>query len=238
MSDNTTFRDWQHASRLYVSSDFKHAPKTKFLYHVTFHLSSRAKGMVPGVDQHINEVGMLVRSADLPRYTAKVSTLNMYNRKKNVQTNIEYNPVTIIMHDDNYGITSQLLEGYYKYYYADGKYRPDSGAYGNSRGGDNVYKGASYNSYQFGMDNEIAVVPYFEKIEIAQMARKYFNRYTLIRPILTDWSHDTVDNSMGDGIMENKITVGYDGVFYDQGRVSTDNPTGFGQASHYDTWRG
>lgn len=233
-----TFRDWQHASRLYVNENFKHAPKTKFLYHVTFYLSERARQMVPGATQHLHEIGMLVKSADLPRYTANTTVLNKYNRKKVVQSNIEYNPVTVILYDDNYGATRQLLEGYYKYYFIDGVHEPDSGAFGNSSSGDTVYKGASYNGYKFGMDNNIDVNPYFEKIEIAQLARGEYYRYTLVRPLLTDWSHDTVESSSNGDTMENKITVAYEAVYYDQGQISGEEPGGFSRSSHYDRYCG
>ena len=91
--------DWQHASRLYVNNNFKFAPKTKFLYHVTFVISDSLAGgaaeFLPELPNYTNEIGMLVKSADLPSFSANVETKNKYNRKKNVQTNIEYNPITI-----------------------------------------------------------------------------------------------------------------------------------------------
>ena len=55
-----------------------------------------AASILPDLKQkHELEIGMLVKSADLPRFSADVETKNKYNRKKNVQTAIKYNPVTI-----------------------------------------------------------------------------------------------------------------------------------------------
>ena len=104
-----TLRNWQHASRLYINNSLEYAPKTKFLYHVTFHLNPDARAIAWGTYSNLIEIGMLVKNADLPKYTAKTQIMNMYNRKKNIQTAIEYQPVTITLHDDNVGATRSLL---------------------------------------------------------------------------------------------------------------------------------
>jgi hypothetical protein len=228
--------DWQHADRLYVNDNFKHAPKSKFLYHVTFFLTAEAQSVIPELNQYTGTIGILVKSADLPGFSANVETKNKYNRKKNVQTNIEYNPVTIDFHDDNFGATTALLEAYFKYYYADGKNSFQTEAYGNRRSGDTLYKGEASNSFRFGLDNDIPAVPFFDRIEIAQMARRKYTKYTLVNPILSEWQHDSVDNTDGMTTMQNSITVQYDTVFYDRGEVDTNNgePAGFGKADNYD----
>lgn len=230
--------DWQHSSRLYITDNQKHAPKLKFLYHVTFYLTSGAKSVIPQVDSHTHEIGMLVKSCDLPKYSSNVETKKKYNRTKHIQTSLTYNPINITFHDDNFGATTALLEAYYKYYYADGYHGLSSGAYGNRFTGDTTYAGEGSNTYKFGLDNNTPSVPFFDRIEIAVMARKSYTRYTLVNPIVSDWQHDSVDNSDGSGTMQNSITVNYDSVIYDRGRVEAGengDPTGFGRADHYDT---
>ena len=229
--------DWQHASRLYVADNQKHSPKVKFLYHVTFYLTEQAKSVIPELANYTHELGMLVKSADLPKFSSAVQTMNKYNRKKNVQTKLEYDPVNISFFDDSFGVTTALLEAYYKYYFADGSHSLNSGAYGNRRTGDTTYDGAGTNSYRFGMDNNIPSVPFLDRIEIAQLSRKSYTKYTLVNPIISDWQHDTLDNSDSAGVMENAITVNYDTVFYDRGDVeagANGNPSGFGRTDHYD----
>lgn len=229
--------DWQHADRLYINSNQKHAPKVKFLYHVTFYLTNEAQSVIPEVAQYSNVIGMLVKSADLPKFTAEVETKNKYNRKKHFQTRINYQPINITFHDDNFGATTALLEAYFKYYFADGLNSLNSGAYGNRRTGDTTYDGPGTNSIKFGLDNNTPSVPFFDRIEIAQMARKTYTKFTLVNPIISQWGHDNVDNSDGAGTMENNITVEYDTVLYDRGAVvagSNGDPTGFGREDHYD----
>ena len=228
--------DWQHASRLYVSDTQKHAPKVSFLYHVTFYLTDQAKSVIPQIDRYTHEIGMLVKQADLPKFQAQTEVKNKYNRKKNVQSRIDYQPVSMTFHDDNYGATTALLEAYFKYYYGDGKHSVNSGAYGNRSTGDTTYQGSIPNSKKFGLDNSQPNVPFFHKIEIAQMARKSYTKFTLVNPIITDWSHDTVENGASNPL-ENRITIAYDTVFYDRGYVEAGengDPTGFGRTDHYD----
>ena len=91
-----TFKDYQHAARLFTDSGFRLAPKAKFLYHTVFELSSEALNSVSQLDQrHKQEINMLVKAADLPKFSVQTTTKNMYNRKKNLQTSIEYDPVNI-----------------------------------------------------------------------------------------------------------------------------------------------
>jgi len=229
--------DWQHASRLYVDDDLKLSPKQKFLYHVYFQLDPIVRTILPELsDKHNLEIGMLVKAADLPKYTAMVETRNKYNRKKNVQTSIQYEPISITFHDDNYGVTTALLEAYYRYYFADASYGTKPGAYNKAGTGDNTFLGSGRNQFKYGLDNNISV-PFFKNIQITQLARKTYTTYTIVNPIITAWQHDSVDNTDSSGQMQNTITVAYEAVHYSRGKVeagSESEPTGFGTSEHYD----
>lgn len=237
LSPKGNLADWQHASRLYVDNNMRLAPKTKFLYHVEFVVTQQGQGVLPKIfsGSAPNEIGMLVKQADLPKFTAKVEAKKKYNRIKNVQTGIEYNPVNIVFHDDNQGLTTALLQAYYRYYYADGNQYINNGrAYSvNPR---NTYEGAPLNKYKYGMDVNNPGVPFFKAIKISTLTRGEYTTYTLVNPILSNWSHDSVNNADGAGTLENSITVQYEAVFYEQGPIeagANGNPTGFGQ-DHYD----
>lgn len=230
--------DWQHASRLYVDGNLKLAPKQKFLYHVYFQLDPVVRSILPALsDKHNLEIGMLVKAAELPKFSATVETRNKYNRKKNVQTAIQYDPITITFHDDNYGVTTALLEAYYRYYFADAGYGRVPGAYNKAGAGDNTYRGNLSNQYKYGLDNDISV-PFFQNIQISQLARKGYTTYKIVNPIITNWQHDSLDNADGSTTMQNTITVAYEAVHYSRGAVeagSDGSPTGFGTQEHYDT---
>lgn len=230
--------DWQHASRLYVDDGLRLAPKTKFLYHVEFEVSPAAQDIMPAFFEKktsINEVGMLVKSADLPSFSARVESKKKYNRVKNYQTGIEYNTVNIEFHDDNQGLTTALMQAYYRYYFADGNQQKDNGrAYAVNP--HSTYYGLDRNKYKFGMDVNNPGVPFFKSIKISQLSRKEYTRFTLVNPILTEWNHDKLQNADGAGMMTNSIGVAYEAVFYEHGPITLGgqgDPTGFGQ-DHYD----
>lgn len=229
--------DWQHASRLFVSDNQRLSPKFKHLFHVNFVLDPVASSIFPDLrNKHNLEIGMLVKSADLPRYAAETEVKHQYNRKKVIQTGVSYEPVNISFHDDTYGVTTALIEAYYRYYFRDGNYGNDPGAYNKAGSGDKTFKGPGANQYKYGLDNNVTV-PFIQRIEISQMGRKSYTTYTLVNPIITAWQHDTVDYADGT-TATNSITVAYESVFYNRGSVEAGfngEPTGFGDPSHYDT---
>ena len=229
--------DFRHASRMFVENNFALAPKFKFLYHVFFSLDPSVANIIPSlVQKYTTEIGLLVKSAELPKFAASIETKNKYNRKKHVQTNISYDPINVSFHDDNQGITTALLEAYYRFYYADAWHGDTPGAYSKTAGGtDNTYMGTERQRYRYGLDNNISV-PFFNNIQISQLSRNQYTTYTLVNPIISNWSHDSVasdDNSTG---LENNITIQYEAVHYSRGQITADDsgdPAGFG-TEHYD----
>lgn len=232
--------DYRHASRLFTDNDFRLAPKQKFLYHVSFNLNENVmKRVRPNFDKvHGLEVNMLVKSIDLPKYSIQTETKNKYNRKKNLQTRIDYDPINITFHDDNFGLTSYLWESYYRYYYVDGNLgsldaagKPDatSAAYDPF----NSYGKPEMNGIRYGFDNNVNE-PFFTSIQVSQMARHTYLTYTLINPLISSFSHDTMDSGAGAEPSQNTMQIMYETVFYSTGAIEEGNsPKGFGE-EHYD----
>ena len=224
-----TLGDFQHAQRLYIDDAMRLAPKTKFLSFVNFNLSSAALRNFPLIDQkHNAELNMLVKRFDMPQYTASVDTKNQYNRKKNIQTRLDYQPISMALHDDNLGITTMLMESYYRYYYRDTNISNIDATYDPR----STYKEANGRTYRFGLDND-KMVPFFRNIKLYQFSRHEYTEYTLINPIISQWGHDTMDQTDGSGIAENRMVINYEAVLYDRGVIGEDSPATFAQ-SHYD----
>jgi hypothetical protein len=238
LSPKGNLGDWQHASRLYIDNNMRLAPRSKFNYHVQFVVTPEGQSLIPKLLNGAanNEIGMLVKNATLPSYSSNIEQKKKYNRIKNVQTGIQYEPCSITFHDDNQGLTTAFLQAYYRYYFADGNQRINGGrAYAVKP--HNTYKGEIENKFKYGMDVNNPGVPFFKEIRISTMARGEYITYTLVNPLLTAWSHDDVSNADGAGTLENKISIAYEAVFYESGAVETGSngdPAGFGQ-DHYDT---
>jgi hypothetical protein len=233
----TQLKDYSHASRLYVDDYFRLAPKAGFLYYVVFNINRNNN---PIISQFLTkngpELGLLVKGTDLPKYRMSTETVNQYNRKAIVQSKIDYQPVTMTFHDDHNNTTTGLWKSYYNYYFVDGV--NTSGLNISPGFADTKYKkiGASLSeSTSFGLNNG-QTDPFFRSIEIYQLNRKQFTAFILVNPIITDFSHDSLDQTQSK-FLENKMTIQYETVLYGTGKVKKDSPTGFATI-HYDTTPG
>jgi hypothetical protein len=218
--------DFQHAARLFVDNDLRLAPKTKFLYHVSFNINTSALKSLNFRYQHINEINMLVKAAELPKFNLQTETLNQYNRKKVVQVKVDYQPITLRFHDDNLGVVGQLWQNYFNYYYADTSAANISGAYNRT-----AMKASSFVRGRYGLDNNSSI-PFFNDITIYQMAKRAYYSYKLINPVITAWNHDSLDSSSSQPA-EQSMTLAYEAVAYNTGYVRPGDPPGFA-LEHYD----
>lgn len=221
-------RDSQTASRLFVDDGFRLAPKQKFLFHVAINVNPAALKDKEISQRHKNEIGMLVKSADLPTFEIQSETLNQYNRQKAVQYRHKFNSLNITFHDDNMGLINKLWQNYYNYYYGDYAAAKDKANYTR-----NATKGYSSIRSAYGLDNK-STFPFFNYITIYQMARHEYVAYKLVNPIITKWSHNKVDYSIGNQTHDNTMTLAFEAVAYSNGSVSRGDPEGF-SLEHYDT---
>ncbi len=233
--------DYQHGARLYVDDSHRLSPKVKFLYHVSIDINREAASVIPQLAQkHINELNMLVKSVDLPRYNVQVDVKHQYNRKRVVQKRIDYQPITVTFHDDAFGVTTAMWEAYYRYYFRDGQYSKVMPAGAPDPTIKEYHNHAAYNRgqaygdkmYRYGFDND-SFAPFFNNITIYQLSRKRYTAMTLINPIISSWSHDTMDNSDGQTPVANQMVLEYETVHYSRGPVGKAGPKGFG-VEHYD----
>ena len=111
-------RDFQHASKVFKPNGYAYSPKFKFLFHVYFELNSDLIGLKAQFPQDAH-FGLAVKTVSLPGYSFSTSTHNQYNRKRIVQSKINYDDVNITFHDDNANLIRNLWYSYYTYYYKD-----------------------------------------------------------------------------------------------------------------------
>lgn len=225
----TNFKSYAHASGLYVDGNFARAPKLGFLYFVSFNIT-------PGVvidpqwlsADGIYDAGMLVKKIDMPKFKITTETINQYNRKTNIQTKLNYEPVSIEFHDDNSEITNGLWKNYYKYYYVDSNY-------GDVEGGIHAYDDTKYNPEGkfYGLNN-FQEDPFFDSIDIFVLHQGRFTQIRLVNPMVSSWEHDTVDQSIGNKVLQNKMSVVYEDVLYYQGAIVDGSAPGRFASKYYD----
>jgi hypothetical protein len=219
-------KDYQHASRLYVDSNYARAPKAGFIYFLQMNINPSSVldstwKQTGGKDQ----VGLLAKRADLPKFAITNETVNQYNRKTLVQTKLTYNPVTIELHDDNSEITNSLWTHYFKHYYIDSEYT-------DAEFSDTKY---STNSYIYGRYSRGANQPFFKSIDIFVLYGGKFTQYTLVNPKISEWQHDSVDQGENTKILRNRMTIGYETVLYNQGIIKNDPNVNSKLTVYYDS---
>ena len=263
-------RDYTHASKTFRAGGYDLAPRTKFLFHVYFNLNTN----IPAVANLTSggkgsTIGLTVKTAQLPGYTIDVQTMNQYNRKRLVQTKINYSPAQIVFNDDHNDLVRNMWYQYYQYYYSDPVYR-----YGNTPNQSGtlgeistLLSGFSYNSndtysasrpvQKWGLNGQgytnpslqslassiltgpaSGQEPFFRDITIYGLSQKTYAQYTMINPLIAEWTHDTYDYGQGNGVMTHTMSIRYENVKYYSGAVGGATPspqvTGFADPANYD----
>ena len=256
-------RDYTHASKTFRTNGYELAPKLKFLFHTYFNLNED----IPGVKQMMGDgnaasMGLSVKTIDLPSYQIEVDTLNQYNRKRLVQSKINYQPVQITFNDDGGNLIRNLWYNYFNYYYKDpvNQYEGVPNTNGTSGNLQTTATGFSYNTSDTYTDNRVVndwgfageaysdgtftgtgKPAFFNDIKIYGLNQHKFSAYVLINPMITDWRHDTYDYSQGTGTMTHTVTIRYETVKYYSGAIGASRPDtnvdGFGDPNYYDQIR-
>ena len=179
------------------------------------------------------QLGLLVKSASLPKYTVDVKTMNAYNRPNYVQTKIKYDPVTITFHDDSADVVRDFWYDYMSHYYRDSDYADSTYGYNSKYNEQSVFQPRwGYLPAKYDSTGQEKILKF---IKIYSLHQKRFTEYVLVNPVITSFTHGTHNNSSTTEFMENSMTVEYETVLYNYGTVkSGGEPSGFAIPSAYD----
>lgn len=259
-----TLRDYRHASKTFTSNQFELKPRFKFLFHVTFTINTSAIEYLRAVfgETELRELSLLVKSADLPKFNVDTEVIRQYNRKRVVQTGINYQPVTLTFHDDGGDNARRLWYYYFTYYYKDAiqPYEtPGSSTFDISQ---TRQPGFDYNARDIYADTQqvkdwgfvgesstdgivgaSGKPPFFRDIRIYGLDQHKYGEYVLINPVIKYWGHDQYEYADTGTTMQHTMTLEYETVKYYAGNMSANpqggdnNVSGFGDEAHYDTRR-
>jgi hypothetical protein len=217
-----TVRDYQHAARTFVDSNYRLGPKSGALFHVYMDVNSLVNPGRP------SEIGLMAKTVALPKFSIQNKTLNAYNRKSIIQEKINYDPMTITFHDDSADVVLKFWKGYYEHYYRDGDHQEQLYRMAHK------YQGRATESWGYSpknVTNEAGTLPYINAIRIYSLHQKQYTGYTLINPTITGFQHG--QHTQGEyNTLEHSMTVSYEAVKYETGAVGAGTVKGFG--THYD----
>lgn len=210
--------NFQHATDVFVENYYRLAPKYKFLFYAYIEFDAS----VASVARSAEEVALLVKTTSLPSFTYDTVTKNKYNRKRVVYKGINYDPITLTIHDDNEGIMNSVYKAYNEYFSNDPAHA-NSSAWEMNNG---------WTGLRYGMDVDTPV-RFIKRISLYTLSRQQYQGYTLWGPKIKSWKHGDVDYSAGADVIESSMTVEYESVSYSSGSVSEGTPDGFA-STHYD----
>lgn len=218
-----SIKDYQHAQRTFIDGLYRLSPKQKFLFHVYVDLNPN---IVPLNQNKQIEIGLMAKTAQLPKFTVQNKVLNAYNRKSIVQERIQYDPVVLTFHDDNADVVREFWYGYYSHYYRDSDHAL------TAYRAPHKYNERQIQSWGYS-PNSPKETQYINSIRIYSLHQKSFSSYILINPTITAFQHGDHAYEDGAGTMEHSMTLQYEAVQYETGPVSKGTVLGW-NVIHYD----
>ncbi len=211
---DVTVRDYQHAAATFAVNNNALLPKTKYWYHVFFQMNQAAYQQISQNLMNDTEdmvqfepsfnglsfLSPLIKSVKLPSIKFETKKHNQYNKWALNTTKVDYDPVTITMHNDASSFIEGFWYAYYQYMIADPKYAMfnsikneginylnTAGTFGSSQGNISpIYCSSNDAINKFGLDtfdasdmtpstlkNEVFYrnQPFFDAIRIFQFSR-------------------------------------------------------------------
>lgn len=233
------FRDYRHASHLYLDNNYEYTPKASWIYYVVIEVNSNISSVIEDTrvredfitwyEKYKGQVGLLAKTVDMPNFTIKTETLNQYNKKTVIQTGIEYSTMGITFHDDMANMTTNLWKSYYQYYYGDGVDTIKKFKSGNA-----YDQYSDITNYRYGLNNG-QNEPFFKSFTIYQLHQRKYTSFKIINPLVKSWKHEALDQTQGNKLLTSTMQVDYEAVIYDtdqDNKVTREDP-GFNR-DHYD----
>lgn len=220
-----SIRDFRHASKIFVDNNYELLPKPAFIFYVYFNINPQANvSFAPNVLKKI-EAGVLAKAVDLPKYRIDFKTHNAYNRKDNVQTKINYEPIQLVLHDDSANVIRDLWQSYMRHYYRDADYSINS-SYGANNYQQNKYTTRPTDVWGY---SPVAAnsVDFFTSIQIYSMSKKRYSLYELVHPKIESFEHGRHDSTATTTLLENTMRINYEAVNYSEGDVFEGSIIGF-----------
>lgn len=218
-------RDFRHASKIFVDNNYELLPKPAFIFYVYFNINPQANVVfAPNVLKKI-EAGVLAKAVDLPKYRIDFKAYNAYNRKDNVQTKINYEPIQLVLHDDSANVVRDLWQSYMRHYYRDADYAINS-SYGANNYQQNKYTTRPTDVWGY---SPVAAnsVDFFTSIQIYSMSKKRYSLYELVHPKIESFEHGRHDQTATTSLLEHTMRLNYEAVNYSEGSITPGSVPGF-----------
>lgn len=238
------FRDIFQSQRKFYMRDFRNAyrfrpdvnpVRQKFQGYVNFILNRDLYGTLYGENAASAEsknaggdfrttISSLVKTAEIPSVEFKTETLKAYNKKRIVNTGVEYQPVNLTVYDTVNNEWLITLMKYFSYHYMNPRNEQTPGNRDMQLPGGKNRSGSSalyVSDSEFGRNgssmfdsnsdgyNPNITSHFFERIDYVLYHGQRGVQYSLFNPVLTSFKSDTIDYSSSEA-MQFDLTFEYE----------------------------
>lgn len=195
-------RDFKNAGRFQPGVD---PVRHKFQGYVNFVLNrdlfASLYGNPVGENEFRTTISSLVRTAQMPGVQFQTETLNEYNRKKIVNTGVQYDPVNMTVYDTVGNEWLTLLMKYFSYHYMNPRNKNEENSrdiagatprFGGYETIDSVFADEFFNSNRAGYNTNITA-NFFERIDYVLYHGNRGVQYSIINPVLTGFRASDID---------------------------------------------
>ena len=224
----TFLQDNRQAAELFGFTGLQlneYTPRHKFQFFVNFRFNGAANGFVGSFlgREAQDQVAALVKTVQLPGLSVNTEVLNQYNRKKVIQTRIEPQTVSITFHDVVNGKSLKMWEMYYEYYFRDGVGKGGGGGVNMAQFPHDTVRPRFVDEFGYNLENVQDDRQLLNAVEIYQSQAEKITATTLVAPTITSFTHDLLDYSDGQSLMELRMDFLPEAIVYDNesgGRTS------------------
>lgn len=190
-----------------------HVPRHKFQFWVRFVKTTQDVQGTELSSRWPNGVSFKVHNVERPRISFKNMVANQYNKKRVVQSGVEYQPISIKFYDTYNDEVLRFVQEYTQFYYGDFN-NPASSAWRHDIVDAEMEKGVGVWGMYHNPSEEADNSYFFDKIEIYSFGNGEFTRWDIVKPKMIDISPDAFDYSDGNTPSELSITFAYEGVIW------------------------
>lgn len=169
------------------------------------------------------DTGHVVKQMDRPQVQPVLEELNQYNKKRQIQTGIKYQPVNCTFYDTADGAALNMWHDYARYHFGDYTQTPD--AYFddiiNDKMNDPSGYGYGFTIPDYKSTDSINSQFFFSKVRIYQVWANEYISYELVNSRIANFTPDELSYETGD-VGTISMTLNYESVYhYNDGRPQT-----------------
>lgn len=210
----TSFRNKQYADWMFGAQSpgqYMYAvPRYQWMYYANFVVNSQAAMIYPWLRElgSVNGISFKIKKVDKPNIDLKTKTLNQYNRKRPVYTNVDYKPVNLSIWDTVDNKPLDMWRQYFTYYFGDARQKspltmnqsPVAPVFSDGTG--------------WGLRPLTEEINFFTRLDVYAIFGLKYTRVSYLNPRITNINFNSYQSDV-DQLADISMQVAYETVNYD-----------------------